>query len=228
MTFTIWEGASVNSDARAQASKIDFGHSKTKTDSQKSDEKKNRGDSKNKVGSAVISLVAKNQQLTPDSNEKLSRCWACGDRIFKQDPKSPTKAGKDARKAYNESRATWKKLTPTQREAAVKALSKATIKRVKKAEFLTKPRSKKKESKSKDKKKNKEQADTDGNNSDEASINGTMVNKDEFDKKHNKTTERDQKEKQDAREQEMVAKLNEAELQKKTPQPDPPKLHIKS
>ena len=73
VTFTIWEGASVNSDARAQAAKIDFGSSKTKPDSQKSEDKKNRGDSKNKVGSAVISLVAKNQQLTPDSNGKLSR-----------------------------------------------------------------------------------------------------------------------------------------------------------
>ena len=42
-----------------------------------------------------------------------------------------------------------------------------------------------------------------------------MVNKDEFDKKHNKTTEKNQKEKWDAREQEMVAKLKEAELEKK-------------
>ena len=106
-------------------------------------------------------MVAKNQQLTPDCDGKLSRCWACGSdahmcwekdpktgsRICKQDPKSPTKAGKEARKAYNESRSTWKKMTSAQREAAVNALSKATIKRVKKAEFLTKPRSKKKESK---------------------------------------------------------------------------------
>jgi hypothetical protein len=91
VTFTIWEGASVNSDARAQAAKIDFGSSKTKTDSQKSEDKKNRGDSKNNVGSALISLVAKNQQLTPDSDGKLSRCWACGSDAhmwWEKDPKT--------------------------------------------------------------------------------------------------------------------------------------------
>ena len=38
-------------------------------------------------------------------------------------------------------------------------------------------------------------------NSEEASINGTMVNKDEFDKKHNKTTEKNQKDGWEAREQ---------------------------
>ena len=135
-------------------------------------------------------------------------CWEkdpkTGNRICKQDPKEPTKAGKEARRAYNESRATWKKMTSSQRETAIKGLTKATIKRVQKLEFLAKPRSKKKESKQKDRKKNENKADTDGNHSDEASVNGTMVNKDEFEKKHNETTERDQKEKWDAREQAIV------------------------
>ena len=43
-----------------------------------------------------------------------------------------------------------------------------------------------------------------------------MVNKDEFDKKHNETTEKNQKEGWEAREQQMVAKTKEAELHKRT------------
>ena len=98
----------------------------------------------------------------------------------------------------------------------VKALSKATIKRVKTAVFIKKPSSKKKESKSKDKKKNDEKAATDEHNSEDASINGAMVNKDEFDKKHNKTTKKNQKDGWESREQQMLAELKEAELQRKT------------
>ena len=107
-------------------------------------------------------------------------------------------------------------MTSTQRTAAVNSLSKSTIKRLKTTVFIKKPGSKKKESKSKDKKTNDDKAAADEHNSGDASVNSTTVNKDEFEKKHNKTTERNHKDKWESREKKMLEKLKEAKLQKKT------------
>ena len=166
VTFTIWEASSANSDARAQAAKDDYWKKESKPEERKFKSKSKSGHSKKKE-EAAIAAVENNPNLIPDEQGRLSGCWACGSfehtcweinkntgiRICKQNPKQPTEAGKEARKAFNKSKSTWKDMSSKQRIAAVKGLAEATVKRLSTIKFSKKSGAKKKVSKSKDKKK---------------------------------------------------------------------------
>ena len=94
------------------------------------------------------------RQLSLQSSAYLSAGpVVTGNRKCKQDPKQPTEAGKEARKAFSRSRSAWKDMSSKQRTAAVKGLTAVTVECLSTIKFSKKSGAKKKESKSKDKKK---------------------------------------------------------------------------
>ena len=178
----------------------------SKTEERKSKSKSKSSDSKRDYKS-IVAAIKETPNITLDSEGRLAGCWICGStehlayekdektgcRVCKQDPKNPTQAGKDARKAFNESKSKWGNM-PSAKECRGQSTSHSHSQTCGHHQVHQEVC----ESKSKDKKKEDNKPASDGKGSGEASVKGTMVNKDEFEAKHNATTEKNHKNKWDS------------------------------